>query len=72
MKVLCGVALELDAVEQPPNAGDSLHSSIRGLVTSHPVTKSLRVVMQVVMSGKPLDGIGRKLDAVYEHGLHIT
>ena len=42
------------------------------LVTSHPVSKSLRVVMQVVMSGKPLNAIGLWLDAVYEHWMHMT
>jgi hypothetical protein len=49
-----------------------LKTSINCLVTSHPVSKSLRVVMQVVTSGKPLSSIAREFDAVYEYGMHMT
>ena len=35
------------------------------LVTSHPVSMSLRIVMQVVILEKPLGVIGLRLDAFY-------
>ncbi len=42
------------------------------LVTSHPVSMSLRIVMQVVILEKPLGVIGLRLDAVYERWMHTT
>jgi hypothetical protein len=71
-KPLRGIGLKLDAVYERWMQFTRSKNSINRLVTSHPVSKSLRVVMQVVISGKPLRGIGLRLDAVYERWMQIT
>ena len=67
-----GIGLRLDAFYERWMHMTKPKSSICLLVTSQAVSKSLRIVMQVVNSGKPLDGIGLRLDAVYERGMQIT
>jgi hypothetical protein len=72
VKPLPGIGLRLDAVYEHGMHMTKLKSSIRSKVTSHPVSKSLRVVKWEVILDEPLLIIGLKLDAVYEHGMHIT
>ena len=71
-KPLGDIGLRLEAVYEHWMQITWPKSSIHSHVTSHPVSKSLRIVIQVVISGKPLNAIGLWLDAVYQHRMHIT
>ena len=72
VKPLNAIGRKFDAVYEHGMHITLPQSLIRLLVTSHPVIKSLRVVMQVVISGKPLNAIGLWLDAVYERWMQFT
>ena len=69
---MSSIAREFDAVYEYGMHMTQPKRSICLLVTSQPVSKSLRIVMQVVMSGKPLSATGLELDAVFERRMQIT